>query len=752
MVNRFQYICLILTLLIQLAFPIDSTAQTSSATQKALEKAIREIQSSDTSERRRGAYILNDLGIEALPALDYIIRGIEDDDAQVWFQSIDLVAKLGPKAEKAIPTLIKQLKSGGGRYRNQIAYRTAFALGSIGEAAIPSLTQLLDESSPTRRRTAALALGWIKPKATDAVPKLLELLDDQDQEVRYAVVETFGRIGEPAIAPIVSVLKTSSIPVKLKSGLQALGRIGPSASKAQNAVSKFLASDSDSEVKLEAIKTLGSFRLKGEVLISYLDSEMNSKDPLVWEACLQSLLLCEDKKSLSNWLKLNLTSKNKLVKQRVLSLVERIGPDASGTIPQLVTFAYNTEDSTTSDTAKNALKLIGKDSFLPLIIEVAPFDSQDLNDSMWQIQVVRSIGHLAVPDVTTALDSDFGAVKWTALDIIENRKIQSNQIQNRVSRLTNDTEAAVRAKALLTLIALELPARQLTPIIQRLIIDPDQSVQQLAVASIPALGNSASSLQDSILNGLNSEEMSTRILYLNAITALPSIPKQIIDQLEKGLLENPKEEQIAKISAFGKMGQKASSTLETILEVNPQGNSELEKSIILTLPSIAPSDARVTQHIEKYFTSENQDFKLVAYQVLNKLPLAPEKKVQFIEKGLADKNQSIREISAGQIARLGTKGRLFAPQLFKMLKNKNDDHTFIIESLKAIRATEVPLYVESLSNSETSVRLFAAEALGRMGGKAESALPALRKVSQDDDYLPVRRTASTAIRNIIRRR
>lgn len=752
MVRSIKFYILVFGLVLQLILPPLSNAQNSSATQRVLDKAIREIQSSDTAERRKGAYALNNLGINALPALEHIIRGIEDDDEQIWFQSIDLVAKLGPKAEKAIPTLVNQLKSDRGRYKNQIAYRTAFALGKIGKAAIPSLGSLIIDSSATRRRTAALAFGWIEPKATDAIPDLLELLEDQNEEVRYATIETFGRIGEPAIAPIVSVLKTSKSSTKIISSLRALEKIGPSASKAQNAVSKFLEPDSDPKVSMAAVKALGAFRLKGEILVSYLNSRIESEDSAVWEACLQSFLLCQNRKSLTPWLEKNLSSKSDLVRNRTLSLVEKMGPDASGTIPQLIDLANQGNDSGTSKSAINALELLGAESFLPLIIEVAPYDIEDLSDSMWQIRTLNDIGHLAINDLTSALNSDFGSVKWSALNTIENRKIQSNQILSTITRLSSDPEPSIRKKALSTLIGVKLPSRQLIPIVQKLIADPDVSVQNLAIASIPSLGDGATLLEETILSGLASQDVATRILYLNSISALPNIPKQIVAQLTDNIQNDSAEEQIAKVAAFGKLGLKAKTSIGSILSISNNQNSKLEKITILSLAKIGPKDPRVVSHIEKYLSSDNAEFKFAAFEVLNDISLDPNKKIEYVGKGLRDDNQQVREISANYILKLGTAGRIFAARLFEMLNQENDDHTFVIETLKAIRSPNIDLYVGALKNKESSVRLFATETLGKMGKRAESALPALRQVSENDTYSPVRRAASSAIRNIIRKR
>jgi HEAT repeat protein len=87
---------------------------------------------------------------------------------------------MGPRAEAAIPALIKAL----GDEHLDVRVAAAKALGRIGEAAIPALIEAL----------AAEALGWIGPKAEAAIPVLIEKLKDENIKVQKEAAQTIKKI------------------------------------------------------------------------------------------------------------------------------------------------------------------------------------------------------------------------------------------------------------------------------------------------------------------------------------------------------------------------------------------------------------------------------------------------------------------------------------------------------------------------------------------------------------------------------
>ena len=119
---------------------------------------------------------------------------------------------------------------------------------------------------------------------------------------------------------------------------------------------------------------------------------------------------------------------------------------------------------------------------------------------------------------------------------------------------------------------------------------------------------------------------------------------------------------------------------------------------------------------------------------------------QVLSKMLADQDPAVRHPAIEGLGQRGEGARSAAPLLFKLLDG-DDDRTQALEALRRIRATDPDLYIIALDNPEPRVRLFACEALGRLGKDAESALPKLESLTRDR-YDFVRRRAQDAIRRI----
>ena len=118
---------------------------------------------------------------------------------------------------------------------------------------------------------------------------------------------------------------------------------------------------------------------------------------------------------------------------------------------------------------------------------------------------------------------------------------------------------------------------------------------------------------------------------------------------------------------------------------------------------------------------------------------------------LGDSSEIVRNAAINRLTELGEKARPAAPRLFAMLESVPEPQP-IIEALRNLRSTDHELYVSALNSASPSVRLFACESIGRFGERARSALPALEKLKNDDQYDFVRRRAGQAIERINRRR
>src|SRR4051794_23850469 len=72
---------------------------------------------------------------------------------------------------------------------------------------IPSLIEeLKKKDDPNARLTAAMELADFGPTAKDAVPALVKLLDDGDEDMRLNAALTLSKIGKAAVEPLIGLL------------------------------------------------------------------------------------------------------------------------------------------------------------------------------------------------------------------------------------------------------------------------------------------------------------------------------------------------------------------------------------------------------------------------------------------------------------------------------------------------------------------------------------------------------------------
>jgi hypothetical protein len=121
---------------------------------------------------------------------------------------------MGARAEKALPDLVKGLKSDFSTTRRTCC----FALSGIGPSArkaIPDLIKALGDSDGGVRANAVRALGNIGPEAPEAVRPLRKLLLGMDWTVRNEALVALGKIGPAARVArpeLVAAMKLGSVP------------------------------------------------------------------------------------------------------------------------------------------------------------------------------------------------------------------------------------------------------------------------------------------------------------------------------------------------------------------------------------------------------------------------------------------------------------------------------------------------------------------------------------------------------------
>ncbi len=152
------------------------------------------------------------------PAIPMLIDMLDDGSVDARVNAAEALARIGnPPAEMVIPVLIEALRD-----ENQsIRLRAARALDSMGESAkdaVPALMQLLNDERPGKgngvRKHAIRTLGKMGPAAKEAIPLLIGILKGKNAiyygDFEYAI-SSLAEIGEPAVPALIDALRYDEI-------------------------------------------------------------------------------------------------------------------------------------------------------------------------------------------------------------------------------------------------------------------------------------------------------------------------------------------------------------------------------------------------------------------------------------------------------------------------------------------------------------------------------------------------------------
>jgi HEAT repeat protein len=230
---------------------------------------------------------------EPQPALGIpdLIQLLRDKEPQVRMRTLELLARLGPKARAAIPALLvtacdvdatvrkaaagllNQVDPGWptnpnvsgavgdlikemGRRSSDIAQTASLLLSRIGPSAVGELAQALAEGANDIRQVfVAQTLARIGPPAAPAVPALALALTSEFAHVRQAAAEALTAIGqasEPAVPALILALADWNPGVR-QAAARSLARVGRAAELAVAGLIQLLA-DRDEAVREAAIE------------------------------------------------------------------------------------------------------------------------------------------------------------------------------------------------------------------------------------------------------------------------------------------------------------------------------------------------------------------------------------------------------------------------------------------------------------------------------------------------------------------
>lgn len=705
-------------------------------------------------ERRTAAYHLNQLGEEAFPALNELIKALDDSEDQVWFLAVQTIATLGPGAEKAIPRLIDDLADNPSmgprrRYKDQVRYRAAYALGRIGDGSLLALKEALRSNDRGSRLGAAMALQGLGAEAKAAIPELIQNLEDKSDEVRELTSEALGAIGSAAFPALIDVLKSDS-PTIRRGAAQAIKLIQDHPDEITEALYRQLEGEKNTEVKTALIRAIGSSDPEETRYVPLLARLLLSPKTEIQHAAINGLLTASSpQERVVPTLKPLLDSQEAEARIRAAFVLGRLGPEAIDSVQKLISLAQTSTESE-QEAYMKALTRLGQSAAKPLLLHIYRQSDSVFSKDDWSVRTLAGIGESVVPDLSSALASLSPNIKVAALESLTQLSRSGRSALEPSLALIQDTDPRVRSSALKTVQALGIAPSDLAPRLEAALKDPSKEVRLASVKAAAAAGRESRSLISPLISLLKESDPDILRHACDALGAIGQAAAAASANVSK-LTSHPNPQVIVSaLRCLGRLGLGDDSWVtlrETIAPFAEDDVSAIAAAATEAIGNLGPSDPSIYDIVKRNLNHQEPMVRTKAVVACQSLERDAQKLTELLAPYLADEELNVRKAVAEALGNLGKDARIAEEELFKLLDNPSDIE-FTLTTLRSIEPSSIDRLTVAVDHDDASVRLFACSRLGRLGRSAQSALPSLKKRADSDSYDFVRREANRAIGRI----
>lgn len=721
---------------------------------KTVEELAQELLNGSERERRDAAYELDQMGADAAAAVPALIKALDDSQQQVWFHSIQLLAKIGPASEPAIPKLIEDLTSGGGRrgsrgFRNQKWYRTSYALGRIGPSAIPALLEAMDAPDAGKRAGAAEALQWMGEQAISAVPTLLQHIEnEEDEEVRLEMSEALGACG-PAALPHLKKAILHKEPHVRAAGLRAISQIGTAASDVVPDVIDLWNWESETAIKSEILNALDALKVQGNTALPVYLQALFDKEETIRHAAINGVLLWEPPNETSVPLIESLLNQaNPEAQETGLLLATHLGYEAHSLADLIIRDLHTRDlDSQSQEARKTALVSMGP-AALPAIFDWSDQTSfKDLEKNKWVYAVTERMGQLGRREFIRALDRPAPSSKRLALYGLQTIGPAVSEAQDDVVILCQaDQEPVVRAAALECLAHIGNNLKGQLSVFENAFLAEEPEVRRAAAIAVSVMGETALDLLPQLEKLLRDDETVVRLEAIRSMGQIGPKADTAVPEMIRLLPEATDNELTALVQALGLIGSGEESVIPALIGMFSTADTELKVRLLNAFGRFGSSAKASLELIDSMLSDESVRIRTAALKSWVRVQSDSNQINSALIQALEDEAFEVRQMALETVIELGPDARETEEMVFACL-NDSRDKALALQALKKLEPQSVSQLIQALDHEDAEIRMFSCNVLAGMGEKARPAVPAL-KARLNDSYRPVRRLAESALEKL----
>ncbi|MBD2066248.1 HEAT repeat domain-containing protein [Leptolyngbya sp. FACHB-671] len=383
------------------------------------------------------------------------------------------------------------------------------ALGDEDEA-ITSLLDLLKDEDRNVRGSAADAIGNLGKASDEVIAALLSLLKDEDRIVQGSAVGAIGNLGKASdevIAALLSLLKDEDSNVRW-SAADAIGNLGKASDEVIAALLSLL-KDEDSNVRWSAVDAISNLGKASDEVI----------------AALLSLLKDEDR----------------IVRWSAANAISNLGKASDEVIAALLSLLKD-EDRNVQGSAADTIGKLGKASDEVIAALLSLLKDEDSNVRWSAADAIGKLGKASdevIAALLSLLKDEDSNVRWSAANAISNLGKASDEVIAALLSLLKDEDRNVRGKALLIIGKLGKVSDEVIAALLSLLKDEDSNVRWSTANAIGELGKVSDEVIAALLSLLKDEDRNVRGSAAGAIAKLKMRTVEILPVVVRWLESNP---------------------------------------------------------------------------------------------------------------------------------------------------------------------------------------------------------------------
>jgi HEAT repeat protein len=651
---------------------------------------IERLNNGDSSVRCTAATALGKIGRRAEKAVPALIKALRDKNGGVQENAAWAIGRIGKPAEEGIPSLLQMLKNDDAYLRIQAAY----ALGRIcrsnyGQVArgvktiVGPLAHALKDIDSRVRRQAAAALVDIGPEAKEAATALVAALDDEDRATRGLAARAAGQLGKEAksaIPRLTELLADKSAEVR-ESAAFALGLFTTDAKGALQQLQP-LTNDPHVSVRVEAAIALWSIDRRTEGLLPVMIAGLEAPGLFPRRKAVAMLTHVNAKeKSVILALEKLLKNENALVRVEDALALWRLDRQVESVAPILVKeWLDRTEVEDEYDSQSISLAVFG---FLAANPKAVARDlSRALADSKERVRFLaaNALGQLrgharfATPALVLALRDESRRVRFEAACGLANCGPEQARLAIPVLmdelKSKEPKELPDRYFAAVALAEIGRPCKDVLGVLLQILKEErDESVRGHLIDAIGLIGPEAQAAVPQLNTIMENTDDNLRVAAALALLRIDPKNENILSFLISSLNSQPLRHAAA--YTLGETGSPAKAAIPALTRLLTSGDIDLTKSAAKSLGRMGPAAQEALTELKKHLTSENCGLRVEAAIAIARVQAPGPEIVTTLTKALDDADTCRQAMAA--LSSLGPSAKPCVPRLVKALWD-NDDH------------------------------------------------------------------------------